>query len=63
MELPALMVQDRQGRTERVVAHLIINSCVIFMHTGPLPEPVVNGGMEEKVRFTSSKVITETMAG
>lgn len=25
---------------------------MIFMLTGPLPEPVVNGGMEEKVRFT-----------
>lgn len=26
------------------------DSCVVFVSAGPLPEPVVNGGMEEKVR-------------
>lgn len=26
------------------------------MPAGPLPEPVINGGMEEKVRFTTSKI-------
>lgn len=28
---------------------------MISMLTGALPEPVVNGGMEEKVRFTSKR--------
>lgn len=39
------------------------DSCVILMLAGPLPEPVMNGGMEEKVRFTSSINTTEANTG
>lgn len=36
------------------------DSCFILMPAGPLPEPVVNGGMEEKVRCTTSKYTHHT---
>lgn len=57
-----LVLTDRERQKELFFASLTTDSCVIFMPTGPLPEPVINGGMEEKVRFTSSTNITETDA-
>lgn len=32
----------------------VTDSRVVLMPTGPLPEPVINGGMEEKVRAANT---------
>lgn len=43
---------DRQGKS--FIFGLMAHSFVSLISTGPLPEPVVNGGMEEKVRSLNS---------
>lgn len=37
----------------------VTDSRVILTPTGPLPEPVINGGMEEKVRLAGGKYNAE----
>lgn len=49
------MVQDGSYHDDSKVlfsAGLTPDSPLIFMPAGPLPEPVINGGIEEKVSIT-----------
>ena len=40
---------ETDGERQREFYFPVTDCCVVFMPTGPLPEPVINGGMEEKV--------------
>lgn len=43
----------RFSRRFRNELEVMADSCLVSVPTGPLPEPAINGGMEEKVRFPS----------